>query len=243
MLFHCIKAENLKIKHSCIWLACFLIPCIPAVMGVFNYLQNLELLKSGWYSLWSQLSLFYASFFYAPLIGLYCSYLWRLEHLNNNWNVLMTAPVPVSCTFLSKLTVILKTTLITQMWLCILFFLCGKFCGLPGFIPPEIILWLLRGTLAGIAIGALQLLLSMLIRSFSLPIGIALVGSFLGLLINNMGKGIYWPYSLMLIGMNSNKNIDTLAGGVWLFILSILIYSLFSIGTGIQILKRCDIKT
>ena len=82
----------------------------------------------------------------------------------------------------------------------------------PRLDSPEIILWLLRGTLAGIAIGALQLLLSMLIRSFSLPIGIALVGSFLGLLINNMGKGICWPYSLMLIGMNSNKNIDMLAG-------------------------------
>ena len=50
MLIHCIKAENLKLKHSCIWLACLIIPCIPAVMGVFNYLQNLELLKSGWYS-------------------------------------------------------------------------------------------------------------------------------------------------------------------------------------------------
>ncbi len=102
MLIHCIKAENLKLKHSCIWLACLIIPCIPAVMGVFNYLQNLELLKSGWYSLWSQLSLFYASFFYAPLIGLYCSYIWRLEHLNNNWNVLMTTPVTVPCVFFGK---------------------------------------------------------------------------------------------------------------------------------------------
>lgn len=243
MLINCIKAENLKLKHSCIWLVCLLIPCIPAVMGSFNYLQNLELLKSGWYSLWSQFSLFYASFFYAPLIGLYCSYLWRLEHLNNNWSVLMTAPVPASCVFLAKLAVILKTTLVTQFWLCILYFGCGKFCGLPGLIPPEIILWLFRGTLAGIAIGALQLLLSMLIRSFSLPIGIALIGSFLGLLINNTGNGVFWPYSLMLIGMNSNKNIDILAGGIWSFLLSILIYSLLSIASGIQILKKCDIKT
>ena len=243
MLINCIKAENLKLKHSCIWLACLLIPCIPAVMGSFNYLQNLELLKSGWYSLWSQFSLFYASFFYAPLIGLYCSYLWRLEHLNNNWSVLMTAPVPASCVFLAKLAVILKTTLVTQFWLCILYFGCGKFCGLPGLIPPEIILWLFRGTLAGIAIGALQLLLSMLIRSFSLPIGIALIGSFLGLLINNTGNGVFWPYSLMLIGMNSNKNIDILDGGIWSFLLSILIYSLLSIASGIQNLKKCDIKT
>ena len=57
----------------------------------------------------------------------------------------------------------------------------------------------------------------MLIRSFSLPIGIALVGSFLGLLINNMGKGICWPYSLMLIGMNSNKTLICWPGNLDLY--------------------------
>lgn len=37
MLLKCIRAENLKLRHSCIWAACVLIPLIPAVMGTFNY--------------------------------------------------------------------------------------------------------------------------------------------------------------------------------------------------------------
>ena len=121
MLTRCILAERKKLRHSLILPACILIPIIPAIMGTFNYLQNLGILKSEWYSLWTQHTLFYASFFFAPLIGLYCSYLWRLEHRNNNWNSIMTAPVPVCCIYFAKLTVILTITLLTQLWTGILY--------------------------------------------------------------------------------------------------------------------------
>ena len=66
MLATCIRMEQKKLRHSHLWLVFAVIPVIPAVMGAGNYMQNLELLKSGWYSLWTQVSLFYANFFYAP---------------------------------------------------------------------------------------------------------------------------------------------------------------------------------
>ena len=242
MLRLCVKAENKKLRHSVIWAACILIPIIPAIMGTFNYQQNLGILTGKWYSLWSQLSLFYASFFYAPLIALSCSYLWRLEHLNHNWNVLMTAPVSIPNIFFSKLAVIFKVTLITQIWLAVLFLLCGKLIGLPGWVPSQILVWILRGTLAAMAIGALQLLLSMCIRSFSVPIGIALAGGVAGLVISNKGLGLYWPYALMLMGMNSNKNEDTLAGHSLSFFLSVLLFFLAFSGISILLLKKRDVK-
>ena len=242
MLRLCVKAENKKLRHSVIWAACILIPIIPAIMGTFNYQQNLGILTGKWYSLWSQLSLFYACFFYAPLIALYCSYLWRLEHLNHNWTVLMTAPVSIPNIFFSKLAVIFKVTLITQIWLAVLFLLCGKLIGLPGWVPSQILVWILRGTLAAMAIGALQLLLSMCIRSFSVPIGIALAGGVAGLVISNKGLGLYWPYALMLMGMNSNKNEDTLAGHSLSFFLSVLLFFLAFSGISILLLKKRDVK-
>ena len=69
MLHLTINAENRKLKGSVIWIACFLIPIIPAVMGSFNYWMNQRLLTGEWYSLWSQLTLFYALFFYSPLVA------------------------------------------------------------------------------------------------------------------------------------------------------------------------------
>lgn len=137
MLLRCIYTERQKLRHSIIFPACIFIPIIPAIMGTFNYQQNTEILTSTWYSLWTQHTLFYASFFYAPLIALYCSYLWRLEHINNNWNVLMTSPVSIPCLYLGKLFVIFGITLITQLWVGFLYMISGKLIGLAGFPPAQ----------------------------------------------------------------------------------------------------------
>ena len=233
----------MKLRRSPVWLVFIVVPAVPAFLGTMNYLNNIEILTSEWYSLWTQHTLFYASFFYAPLIALYCSYLWRLEHRNNNWNVFMTAPVSIPCLYFGKLAVIFRVTLITQLWVGILYVLCGKTVGLPGFCPADICFWLLRGTLAAAAIGALQLFLSMVIRSFSVPIGIALIGSVLGMMISNKGLGLYWPYSLMLMGMNSNKTKDALSGNSLPFILSTLVFFLIFYLTAIRILRTRDVHT
>ncbi len=238
MLLNCIKTENMKLKHSCIWIACLLIPCIPSVMGVFNLLQNLSLLSKDWYNLWTQMSLFYANFFYAPLIALYCSYLWRLEHLNHNWNLLKSSPIPLADIYWAKLSVIIKVTLITQLWLSVLFLSAGKLIGLSGFIPIQILFWIFRGTLASLSIGAFQLLLSLLVKSFSLPIGIALFGSVAGLIFYNKDLGLFWPYSLMLLGMNSNKSADNLAGTNLPFFASVFVFFCIFSMANIWILKR-----
>lgn len=242
MFLRCIRAEMKKLRHSVIFPACIIIPVIPAIMGTFNYLQNIGILKSQWYSLWTQLTLFYSTFFYAPLIALYCSYMWRLEHRNNNWNVFMTAPVPVGCLYFGKLAIILFITLITQIWVGILYIIAGKLAHLPGLCPAEVIFWLLRGTLAAVSIGALQLLLSMLIRSFSVPIGIALIGGIAGMLISNAGLGMYWPYSLMLMGMNSNKSADALSGNGPVFMTVTLLFFLLFYLSAVRILKTKDIR-
>lgn len=243
MILKCIRAEMLKLRHSVIFSACIIIPVIPAIMGTFNYLQNIEILKNQWYSLWTQLTLFYATFFYGPLIALYCSYLWRLEHRNNNWNIFMTAPVHISCLYFGKLAVIFFITLLTQVWVGVLYIITGKFAGLPGLCPPQIMFWLLRGTLAALSIGALQLLLSMMIRSFSVPIGIALIGSVMGMLLSNQGTGLFWPYSLMLMGMNSAKASDTLADGTTGFLLATLLFFLLFYLAAVGILTKRDVRT
>lgn len=247
MTFLCIRAEAAKLRRSIIWLACLLLPIIPAIMGVFNYQSNLGILTNGWYSLWSQVTLFYSNFFYAPLIALYAAYLWRMEHMDHNWNVLMTVPVGVSDIFFGKLAVILFVTVLTQMIIFIFYFIGGKFCGLSGLPPAEIFFWLLRGSLAGTAIGSLQLLLSMCIRSFALPIGIALLGSVMGLVISGfhageISLGLYWPYSLMLMGMNANRDTDTLAGNSLPFVGCVVLFFLLFTWIAVHRLKTRDVQ-
>ncbi len=240
MLFNCIRMEQRKLKHSYIWLVFLIIPIIPAILGAGNYLNNLELLKPGWLSLWTQHSLFYSNFFYAPLIALYCAYIWRVEHLNHNWNRLMTMPVPVQDIFLSKLVLALLCTVTLQLWVWVLFIMSGKAAGIPGMPPVQILVWLLRGGIGGMSIATLQLVLSMMLQSFAVPIALALLGSILGLMAGNGGFGWLWPYSLMMMGMNANRSED-MVGSPAGFGISSAVFLLLFTGIGIWCLKKRDI--
>lgn len=240
MLLACVKTEQKKLRHSHLWVAFLVIPLLPTVMGAANYMNNLGLLKSEWYSLWTQHSLFYANFFYAPLIALYCSYIWRVEHVNYNWNHLMTMPVSAADVFLSKLLLAVRCTVFLQIWMWVLFLIAGRAVGLPGLPDLQILVWLLRGSLGALAITSLQLLLSMVIRSFAVPIALALLGSVAGLLASNGGLGLFWPYSLMLMGMNANKTEDMVSSSLGFGISTLMFFLLFT-GAGILWLRKRDV--
>lgn len=226
-----IKAEHLKLKRSPVWLAFFFLPIISAFFGTNNYLMNQGILQSEWYSLWTQHSLFLCYFFMPALVGTYCSYLWRLEHIRNNWNGFLTAPVPLSALYLGKLFYAVMMIIAGNAWIFLLYFLCGKFCGLEGGLPKEATGWFLCGVLGGMAVCCVQLFLSLLIRSFAVPIGIGLAGGIGGLLITNKGLGLFYPYSLYSMGMRANNPYRELKVGTFVSgcIVYIILFSLLSI--------------
>ena len=224
-LRRCVAAENRKLRGSALWAAFVIVPLISASYGTFNYMGNIDVLQSAWYSLWEQHTLFYALLFYAPLVGLYAGALWRMEHNGRNLNLLLSAPVRPLYLLLAKLIAVTKVMLLTQGWMFALYALCGRLiAGLPGWPPVQTVFWLLRGVAAGEAVIALQLLLSLVIRSFPVPVFIALFGGVIGLLSQSRGFGIAWPYALMLIGMNANRTQDVLSGGYAPFCLSCCAY-------------------
>lgn len=200
-----LKAERLKLKRSPVWLAFFALPMISAFFGTVNYSQNLGVLKSEWYSLWSQHSLFLCYFFMPALIGTYCSYLWRLEHTHHNWNSFLTAPVSFVSLYLGKLSQAAGITILGDLWIFLLFYVCGRFAGIKSSFPPEAFSWFFCGTVGAIVICCVQLLLSLIIRSFAIPIGIALLGGILGLMMTNKDHGLDYPYSIYCMGMRANN--------------------------------------
>lgn len=204
-----MKAERLKLKRSPVWLAFFTLPMISAFFGTVNYRMNLAVLKSEWYSLWSQHSLFLCYFFMPALIGTYCSYLWRLEHTHHNWNSFLTAPVPLCSLYLGKLSQAVLMSILGNLWIFLLFYTCGKLADIKSPFPPAAAGWLLYGIIGAVVICCVQLFLSLIIRSFAIPIGIALLGGILGLMMTNRGHGLNYPYSIYCMGMRANNpNMD-----------------------------------
>ncbi len=224
-----IKSERLKLRRSPVWLAFLILPVISAFFGTTNYMANQGVLQSEWYSLWSQHSLFLCYIFMPALIGTYCSYLWRLEHIRNNWNSFLTAPVSRLSLYLGKLVQAAIMIIASNAWIFLLYCLCGRFCGLPELPPKESLGWFACGILGGIVIGCIQLAVSMCIRSFAVPIGVGLAGGIGGFMITNQGWGLYYPYSLYCMGMRANNphmalDTDTFLAGciVYIMLLSAL---------------------
>ena len=135
MLLRCLKAELIKFRRAPVWLAFVVLPVFPAILGTMNYLGNLGLLQSEWYSLWSQHTLFSSMFFLPALLGVFCAWQWRLEHTDHNWNSFLTAPVSVGDLYLAKLIWAAAMSLLSQVWIGVLFVLSGKLVDLTGPIP------------------------------------------------------------------------------------------------------------
>ena len=68
-----LRAEATKLRRAPIWIAYAALPLIAAVIGTFNYQQNLGLLTPGWENLWTQHTLFELYFFLPALVGAGCS--------------------------------------------------------------------------------------------------------------------------------------------------------------------------
>lgn len=235
-----LPIEFIKVKRTPLWLAFLTLPLISALIGTANYLNNLDLLKSTWRSLWSQHTLFFCYFFMPPLIGIYASYLWRLEHNGTNWNMLLVSTSAWRIV-LGKIAMCSVITVLTSGWQCLLYIICGLHAGITEPIPAELLEWFACGALGGIAVCAIQCFLSLVIRSFAVPIGLALLGGIAGLAAT--AKGCYYllPYSLMSQGMRAN-NPDLTVDAVEFVSYSVFFIILFYL-LSVWYIGNHDVKT
>ena len=242
MILQLYKAERMKLRRSPIWLVFIIVPAVPAFLGTMNYLNNIEILRSEWFSLWTQHTLFTSYFFLPILLGLYCSYLMRLEKNNRNLTKLLTLPISRKELFVAKLLSAGKIILFTEVWIGVLFLISGKIAGLTAKPPVgSLVIWCLFGTLGGIAMAALQLIVSLLCDSFALPVGISFAGGISGLMVISKGGWMY-PYSLMAYGMVSNNNKQQLtAEGYPQFVLICLFYLAVFTAAGAMIMDRREV--
>lgn len=236
----CFPVEYIKLKRTPIWIAFLILPLISALIGTFNYMGNIAILDNLWYDLWSQHTLFLCYFFMPALLGVYCSYLWRMEHTGTNWNQLMVHISPWKLVR-DKLFISVFVLTLSLMWIMILYLICGRFAGFTASIPDKLIEWMLCGLVGGISICCLQLFLSLVIRSFAVPIGMALAGSIAGLALSSKGFWYLLPYSLLSAGMRANNPFYEL--DYILFFVSCIGFSVVFYLLSVLYLKYTDVKT
>lgn len=123
-----LKLEFKKIKIINILLVSLIIPLLANAFGLINFMGNRETLTNEWQSLWTQVSLFYFSFFFIPLIAIIIASLWATEH-KAGLKFIRLSPRKNIDFIMAKLIVAFIIISLCQIYFLALFYLGGKFIG------------------------------------------------------------------------------------------------------------------
>lgn len=126
----------------------------------------------------------------------------------------------------------------------------GFVLGVPGQLAAGMVLPLILAVVPGIAVVAWQSLLSILIRSFTAPIGIALVASVLsiGVLVGGATAATYGLTpatltSVMWMGNTASANAQNLTGAFIPYAVAALFSTVLAFVVGAVFLNRTDVRT
>ena len=245
MLRKVIYAENLKCKHSNMWFAVLILPILTATIGaiIFGINSKAHLYDGNlWQQLWVQTGLFYGYFFFPILIAICAAYLWRLEHMERNWNRIMIFPFSRNKIFIAKLIVLAKAIFVAQLFLMLLVLFIGKILfGFSQPIPLQIFWWLIMGWFSALSVGAVQLYLSMRIRSFAVPIGISVCLCMVGLVFYTLGFGSVFPYSQIVLGLASQSE-ELPVENLFTLVPFVIFYVVLFVSLATNYLNTKDIK-
>lgn len=175
MLFN----EFVKLRRAHVAIVPLALPLIAVVFGAGNYTANGETLDSGWHSYWSQATLFYGMLFMVAGIAILASAAWRVEHRGGNWHTLLTSARSAASLVTAKLGVIVALTAIMQCVFILFSTVGGWLVGLPGLPPRALLASALFAVVPAAAVAAWQSFVSMVIRSFAMPVAIGVVASIL----------------------------------------------------------------
>ena len=153
----------------------------------------------------------------------------------------MTTPVSRPTIFIAKLVVLTKSILAAQVLLMVFIIIVGKVVfRFEQPIPINMLWWLFMGWFSALSVGAVQLYLSMRIRSFAVPVGLAVCLSVGGLAFHIAGLSEIFPYSQIILGLSSQDEalpIDSITTLVPM----VLVYTVLFAVLATHHLKKADV--
>lgn len=170
-----ILLEFVKLKRSLSWAVVVVLPVTMVVAGSVSTAVS-DGFSDGWHTLWIRSIGFYGMAVVSAGIAILASLVWRVEHRGGNWNALMSGTRPTWTVVAGKTAAVSILAAVMQLVLLLTVVVLGKVAfGLPGMLPGTYVATSLLIAVAQIPVAALQSLLSTFIRSFAVPVALALV--------------------------------------------------------------------
>ena len=215
-----LTAELIKLKRSLAWPIVIGLPVVLVLAGAATQLADGTTPEDGWDTVWLQSVGFYGLFPLAVGIAVLGSLVWRVEHRGSNWNALMSSPASSLRIVVAKAAVIAGLTALMQIILYLSVLAIGTLAfsleGMPDSQHLSITALLVVATVPA---AVLQSGLSMLMRSFAVPIAVALLASGFSTaaLMVAGNAALVSPYGLAtrtaLLGTGSFVDEGTITGG------------------------------
>lgn len=153
----------------------------------------------------------------------------------------MTTPVARSTIFIAKLVVLAKSILVAQVLLMVFIIIVGKVVfRFEQPIPINMLWWLFMGWFSALSVGAVQLYLSMRIRSFAVPVGLAVCLSIGGLAFHLAGLSEMFPYSQIILGLSS-QDVVLPIDSITTLVPMVLVYTVLFVILAAKHLKKADV--
>ena len=176
-----LKLELKKIKFINILLVSLIIPLLANAFGLINYMGNKASLTHEWQSLWAQVSLFYFSFFYIPLIAIVVASLWSVEH-KAGLKFIRLSPKKNMSFILAKMILAFIIVSLCQIYFFFFFYIGGKFIANFSSINFSIYFYyIIMSILLSIPIIAIFSALAIKIKSFGIIVLLSSIFTILGL--------------------------------------------------------------
>lgn len=195
-----ISAELRKLRRSLAWVVVVLLPVVIGLTGSAMSLIDAAPLEDGWHTLWMRSVVFYGLFPLPVGIAVLAGLTWRADHQRGNWNGLMSSPVtPLSIVVAKTVTVAALAAVMQVVMVGTVLVLGSVVFGLPGTLPVRYLGISALIALASVPVAAVQSLLSMLTRSFALPVFVAAAGVAVStvLLLLAPGVALISPWALL----------------------------------------------
>lgn len=153
----------------------------------------------------------------------------------------MTTPVARSTIFIAKLVVLAKSILVAQVLLMVFIIIVGKVVfRFEQPIPINMLWWLFMGWFSALSVGAVQLYLSMRIRSFAVPVGLAVCLSIGGLAFHLAGLSEMFPYSQIILGLSSQDEVLPI-DSITTLVPMVLVYTVLFVILAAKHLTKADV--
>lgn len=153
----------------------------------------------------------------------------------------MTTPVSRSTVFIAKMVVLAKSILAAQVLLMVFIIIVGKMVfHFEQPIPINMLWWLFMGWFSALSVGAVQLYLSMRIRSFAVPVGLAVCLSIGGLAFHIAGLSVMFPYSQIILGLSSQDEVLPI-DSITTLVPMVLVYTVVFVILAAHYLKKTDV--